>query len=119
MEIKGKLIKVLPLETGEGKNGQWQKHDIIVEQAGQYPKLACITLFGAKLSVDGIGLGTEITVSVNVESREHSGKYYTNLNAWKIETRTGNQQTTVDRGYEKEKEPSHYPTDDSDSQLPF
>ena len=45
MEIKGKLIQLLPVQTGEGKNGTWKKQDIIVEQQGQVPrKFAC--LFG-------------------------------------------------------------------------
>ena len=30
MELTAKLIQLLPLQTGSGKNGQWKKQDIIV-----------------------------------------------------------------------------------------
>ncbi len=31
MQITAKLIQTLPLQTGQGKNGEWKKQDIIVE----------------------------------------------------------------------------------------
>ena len=30
IEISGKLIKLLPLQTGSGKNGTWNKQDFII-----------------------------------------------------------------------------------------
>ena len=38
MQITGRLFKVLPAQTGEGKNGPWRRQDIILETDGQYPK---------------------------------------------------------------------------------
>ena len=31
MQITAKLIHILPAQTGQGKNGEWRKQDIIVE----------------------------------------------------------------------------------------
>jgi hypothetical protein len=38
MQFKAKLIELLPLQSGEGKNGTWRKQDIIVETESIYPK---------------------------------------------------------------------------------
>ena len=44
MQINGKLINLLPLQTGQGKNGnEWKKQEFILETSGQYPKKVCIT----------------------------------------------------------------------------
>ena len=31
MEITGKVIKTLPLQSGEGKNGIWKKQEYVIE----------------------------------------------------------------------------------------
>jgi len=35
MEIQGKIIQVLPEQTGQGKNGPWKKNRFVVETQGQ------------------------------------------------------------------------------------
>jgi hypothetical protein len=45
----------------------------------------CFTLFGDKVSLlNGISSGDQIDVSFNLESREFNGKWYSNINAWKV-----------------------------------
>ena len=34
--------------------------------------------------IEGIQAGTEIEVSFNLSSREYNGKYYHNIDAWRI-----------------------------------
>ena len=50
MQLIGKLIQMLPLQTGQGKNGQRKKQDIVVETEGQYPKKVCISIWGDKIN---------------------------------------------------------------------
>ena len=39
MEIKGKVVQLLDLQTGEGKNGTWKKQEYIIETLdSKYPK---------------------------------------------------------------------------------
>lgn len=38
MQLTAKLTQLPPFQTGNGKNGQWKKQDIILETDGQYPK---------------------------------------------------------------------------------
>jgi len=79
MEITGKLSAIMPLVTGTTKSGgTWEKQDFIIETIEEYPKKIYITSFN-KGNVSQLPLGTELTVSVNIESREYNGKWYTNL----------------------------------------
>ncbi len=85
MQINGKLTALLPVQTGQGKNGEWKKQEFIIETSGQYPKKACVTAWGK--TVDYVpSIGTEVNVSFDIESREYNGKYYTEVKAFKIET---------------------------------
>ncbi|MBK7971490.1 MAG: DUF3127 domain-containing protein [Bacteroidetes bacterium] len=88
LEITGKVIQILPLETGEGKNGQWKKQFFIMEYMdGNYPKKLSVSVWGDKTeSIRNLQPGANIKVSFNVDSREYNGRWYTDVRAWKIET---------------------------------
>ena len=86
MEVKGTIKKKLKLQSGTSKAGnEWQKLDVIITQSDEYSKEVCITAFGDKAieSVKRFNEGDSVEVSVNVESREYNGKYYTNITGWK------------------------------------
>lgn len=83
MNINGKVIQVLPVQKGQGKNGEWQKQEIIIETDGMYPKKVCISLCGDK--VNTIQSGAIADIQIDAESREYNGRWYTELRAWKIE----------------------------------
>jgi hypothetical protein len=85
MEIKGRLITVLALQTGEGKNGPWKKQDFVIETDGQYPKKVCLSIWGDKYNETFLSVGNELSVSFDAESREYNGRWFTDLKAWKIE----------------------------------
>ncbi|MDD4971183.1 MAG: DUF3127 domain-containing protein [Paludibacter sp.] len=85
MEISGKIIAVLPIATGQGKNGTWRSQDYVLETADQYPKKVCFNLFGDKIDQFPIAIDDQVNVSFDVESREYNGRWYTTVRAWKIE----------------------------------
>jgi hypothetical protein len=84
MELKAKLVQLLPLQSGEGKNGPWKKQDIIVETDSQYPKKVCISIWGDKINTSVLQVGNQLNISFDVESREFNGRWYTDCKAWKI-----------------------------------
>lgn len=84
MDITGKVINLLPLQSGQGKNGVWRKQEFILETPGQYPKKVCLSLWGEKVDEIKLTPGETITASVNVESREYNGRWYTEVRAWKV-----------------------------------
>jgi len=112
MEIKGKVVKVLQKQTGEGKNGTWVKRSFIIETEGQYPKKVQISSFGDKLNVGLIKEGNILNVSIELESREYNGRWYTDVRAWKIELL---EQSKI----EDKKEPQLNTQNNDDSDLPF
>jgi hypothetical protein len=89
MELKGKVIQLLPVQTGMGKKGQWKKQEFIVETQAQYPKKVCLSAWGDKIDQFNVKEGDMLNISVDLESREYNGRWYTEARAWKIE-KSGN-----------------------------
>lgn len=85
MDITAKLVQVLPVQEGEGKNGHWKRNTIIVETDGQYPKKVCINFFGDRIDISQFKEGEMLTVSFDLESREFNGRWYTDVRAWRID----------------------------------
>ena len=90
MEVTGKIIAVLPLQGGVSKAGnEWKKQEYVLETHDQYPKKVCFQLFGAdRIAQAAIQPGEELTVSFDIDSREYQGRWYTSINAWKVERTT-------------------------------
>lgn len=85
MELKGKVIQLLPLQSGMGKKGPWKKQEFIVETQSQYPKKVCLSIWGDKVDQFNVSVGQMVTAAVELESREYNGRWYTEARAWKIE----------------------------------
>ncbi|RAV97690.1 DUF3127 domain-containing protein [Pseudochryseolinea flava] len=85
MDIKGRVIQLLPLQTGMGKKGQWKKQEFIVETPGQYPKKVCLSIWGDKIDQFNVNVGDQVSIGVDLESREYNGRWYTEARAWKLE----------------------------------
>ena len=89
MEIKGKVINVLPIQKGVSKQGkEWAKATVIIETEGQYPKKIALDNMKNADSFSALAIGTEGTFHIEVESREFNGRWYTSVNCWKWETAT-------------------------------
>jgi hypothetical protein len=87
MKITGKLVQKLDRETGISKSGKsWEKQSVLIEQAGtDFNKLVSVSFFGDKIKqLRDIQEGTEVSVSINLSSREFKGKYYHNIDGWFI-----------------------------------
>jgi len=87
LSVKGKIDQVLKPESGTSRAGKdWSKREFIIETDEQFPKKVCFTLFGDKVNlIDGLAAGQEVEVSFNLESREYNGRWFHNINAWKID----------------------------------
>ena len=86
MEIKGKVVLVLPQQSGTSQAGkQWKKQEFVIETPDQVPRKVCMTLFGDKVDQFPVAENDDIVASIDIESREYNGRWYTNVNVWKIE----------------------------------
>ena len=85
--ITGKLVKALDVESGTSKAGkEWKKQSFVIDTGAQFNPEVCFSLFGEdKISMlQGIKPGEEIEISFNLSSREYNGRYYHNIDAWRI-----------------------------------
>jgi len=90
LELKGRLVQKLQKESGEGRNGRWEKQQFVIETQEQYPKKICIVCWGDKISMlDSLNEGDQLNVAVNIESREYNSRWYTDVRAWRIERVAG------------------------------
>ena len=93
LEITGSLVSRQEPQRGQSARGEWVKQDFIVEiQEGQYPRQICLTAFGDdKIRLfDGINSGEQVKVSIDINSREYNGRWYTDIRPWRVERVGGN-----------------------------
>jgi predicted SnoaL-like aldol condensation-catalyzing enzyme len=88
LSVKGRVSNILAVESGTSKAGkEWKKQGFIIDTGEQYNPEICFSVFGEdKLQmVAGITVGEDVEVHFNLSSREFNGKYYHNIDAWRIE----------------------------------
>ena len=90
MEIQGKIIKILDVEKGKKHDGgEWQKINFLVETDEQYNNLYCFEIFGVEKVANFQkynNVGATVKVSFNVKTNEWQGRYFTSLQAWRVES---------------------------------
>lgn len=120
LEITGILEKILPIETGEKKDGSgtWSKQNFLVRTSEEYNNLYCFEVFGdekvanlTKYQKEGDG----VKITFNVNTNEWNGKYFTSLSAWRIEKTESNSNTTEPMKAEQQTDVDDSEPDD----LPF
>ena len=84
LEVSGKIIEILTVKSGQSANGEWRKQEYILETESQYPKKICFMAWGDKIDDFNIQQGESLEVSVDLESREYNGRWYTDVKAWKV-----------------------------------
>ncbi len=118
LEITGKVNKVLETQKGEGRNGPWQKGGFILETGDQFPKSIYCIVWGDMISqVEALKQGDEIKASIDIQSREYNGRWYTDVKAWRLEKLTPQPITPTegDKPTENTPPPPQPPTEDSSS----
>lgn len=115
MDINGKIVQLLSVQTGQGKNGTWKKQEFILETGDTYPKKVCIAVWGDKIDMSQFRIGDPVQVSFDVESREYNGRWYTDVKAWKVvgQNASGGSGNTATPPYSGPIDPMH------EDDLPF
>ncbi|MEL7222106.1 MAG: DUF3127 domain-containing protein [Bacteroidota bacterium] len=83
-EVSGKLHKKYDTES---KTESFQAREfVIVVESGNYPQYVKFQLTQDRCSaLDPFEEGQEMKVHFDLRGREWNGKYFTNLNAWRLE----------------------------------
>lgn len=84
MKVTGKVIIIGQTES-VGQNG-FTKRLLVIEIEGQYPQKIPIDFVKDKTSLlDNISIGQTVTVSINLKGSESNGKWFAQIQGWKIE----------------------------------
>lgn len=88
MELSGK-IKVI-FDTMTFDSG-FRKREFVVTTQEQYPQDIKFELYQDKVSLmDHYQVGEDVVVAFNLRGNEYNGRYFVNVNAWKIDRAVAN-----------------------------
>ena len=85
MEITGKIIAVLPANSGvSARTGNpWMSQEYVLETHDQFPRKCCFRIFGEdRIKQFNIQAGEELTVSFDIDAREYQGRWFNSINEW-------------------------------------
>ena len=85
MEFEGVVYKIMPVTRGTSARGDWQRQEVIFELPQEFSRKICVIFFNKESDVARLREGMTCTVSVNIESREYNGKWYTDVRAWRVQ----------------------------------
>jgi hypothetical protein len=84
MEVKGK-VKVVGTTEEVGAKG-FKKRLIVVETEETYPQSIPVEFVQDKCSLlDPVQIGSDVVISINLRGSEYNGRYYVQLQGWKID----------------------------------
>ena len=98
MEITGKIIAVLPANSGtSARTGNpWMSQEYVIEVPGQYPKKCVFRIFGEdRIKQFNIQQGEDLTVSFDIDAHEYNGRWFNQIRAFNVE-KSGLQTQIVD-----------------------
>ena len=86
MEVTGKIIVALPEMSGTSRSGNaWKKREYVLETQDTYPKKIHFDFFGERADQFPLNIGDVIKLSFDIESREFSGRWYTDIRCWRCD----------------------------------
>lgn len=110
LETEGKLYKVLERRSGTSQsNGNpWASQDFVLEIPGQYPAYAVFNVFNDRVQLNQFKEGEYIKVSFDFRGHEYQGRWFNQLNAWKVERpgTTGQSPDPVNQGGTQQTQPA-------------
>jgi len=119
LEITGRVVELLPEQSGTGRSGDWRKQEFILEIPGKFPKQVCVAQWGDNIEKFAVTEGETLTAHIDLQSREHNGRWYTDVKAWRVDRPTEAEDHGPTAGGDEPRPDSATGGDDSDDGLPF
>lgn len=85
MDFEGKVLQILQPTKGTSSRGEWQRQEVIFEMTQEFSRKVAVTFFNKPADVEKLRVGESYIVSVNIESREYNGRWYTDIRAWRLQ----------------------------------
>lgn len=81
--VEGTLHRIGDKQTF---NSGFEKQEIVIDTGGKYPQLIPIEFVKSKIEIlNNLTTGSRMKVFYNLRGREHNGRFYVNLQGWRIE----------------------------------
>lgn len=85
-DLTGK-IKVIKEAQTFGAKGFTKREFVVTVEEGKYPQDIALECVQDKVNMlDGLNEGQVVTVTFDLRGREYNGRYFNNLQAWRIKT---------------------------------
>ncbi len=87
LELEGTIRQKLGVQSGTSARGPWAKQEFILEfPDGNFTAQACFTAWGQEKvqELAKYQAGDKVKVSFNLKSREYNGRWYNDLQIWRI-----------------------------------
>lgn len=92
MDFEARVIQFLGETSGTSKAGNpWKKKEWVVETFGNYPRKVKIQCFGDRSDAINLEPGRDYVLSVDLESREFNGRWYTDVSVFRVADYVGGQ----------------------------
>jgi len=87
LELTGKLLQKLSVQSGQSAKGPWSKQEFVLETQESYPRKVCMSVWGADKvnELAGFAEGETVKASFNIESRVFNDRWYTDVRAWRLD----------------------------------
>ena len=88
MDITGRIIAVMEKRSGQSQRSgnTWASQDYVIETLEQYPRRCVFNVFGEdKINEYNLQIGSEVTVSFDINAREYNGRWYNDVRAWRVQ----------------------------------
>lgn len=91
MEIRGRIMQILPQASGVSRTGNnWRKQEYVLETYDQYPRKVLFNFFNDAIDKYPLQVGQDIVLSFDLESRSYVGRdgverWSTDVRGWKAE----------------------------------
>ena len=83
MDLKGTVIVIGNTEEFGSKG--FKKRQIVIKTDAQYPQTIPVDFTQDKCKIlDNYSIGDIVDISINIQGSEWQGKYYCNIQGWKI-----------------------------------
>ena len=115
-ELTGKIKLIQDLKQFD--SGFTKREMVVIVEDGKYPQEINLEFVQDKVELlESLQPGQEVTVTFDIRGREYNGRYFNNLQGWKISTSVNDNVPDAEQGYQPDPRDAGAPFDDGD--IPF
>ena len=90
MEFKGRIFKILPVQSGTSSRGnEWQRQDVVFEyyehETDRYSDKVVLSVHPDRIKEHDLHEGDEVVIGFGHSVREWQGRYFNDVRCYKME----------------------------------